>query len=214
MRVGVLGSGDVAQALGKGFASRGHDVKLGSRTPQSEKLAAWLKGTEGKASTGTFPQTAEHGELLVLSVHGTVAEEVIRLAGNRHFEGKILIDTTNPLDTSKGFPPGLFVGVTDSLAERIQRALPKTRVVKAFNTISSLQMVDPKFSEPTPEMMICGHDSQAKVEVSTIVRSFGWPGTLDLGGIEMARWMEAFVPLWVAVGMKIGTWSHGVRWVR
>lgn len=212
--MGILGSGDVAQALGKGFANRGHPVKLGSRTPQSEKLVAWLQGTKGEVSTGTFQEAAEHGEWLVIAVHGEAAEGAIQLAGPRHFEGKLLLDTTNPLDTSQGFPPGLFVGVTDSLGERIQRALPRTRVVKVFNTVASLQMVDPKFTESTPEMLICGNDARAKEEVCGIVRSFGWPGTLDLGGIEMSRWMEAFVPLWVAVGMKIGTWSHGLKWVR
>lgn len=213
MKVGILGSGDVAQALGRGFVSRGHQVMLGSREPKSEKLQAWVKQTGGKGSTGTLAETAKHGEVLVLSVHGDAAEAVIEAAGPAHFDGKLVIDTTNPLDTSKGFPPGLFLGVTDSLGEHVQRKLPRSQVVKAFNTISALQMVDPKFpAGASPPMMICGNDAKAKERVTEIARSFGWPGTLDLGGIEVSRWTEAFVPLWVTVGMKLGTWHHVAHW--
>lgn len=214
MKVGIIGSGDVAQALGRGFASRGHDVMLGSREPNSEKLEGWKKKTSGKVGTGTVLQAARHGEVVVLSVHGKAAEAAIEAAGRENLEGKLVIDTTNPLEMSEGLPPGLFVGVTDSLGERVQKMLPRSHVVKAFNTIASIQMVDPKFpASSSPPMMICGNDAKAKTQVDGIVRSFGWSGTLDLGGIEMSRWMEAFVPLWVTVGRKLGTWHHVAEWV-
>ena len=105
MKVGILGSGDVGQALGRGFASHGHDVKIGSRTPHSDKLKAWLGQVTGKASTGTFAEAAAHGEILVLATQGAAVEDAIDLAGREKFAGKVVIDTTNPLDFSKGSIP-------------------------------------------------------------------------------------------------------------
>jgi hypothetical protein len=132
-KVGILGSGDVGQALGRGFASHGYDVKIGSRTPESEKLKAWVAKCQGKASTGTSSEAAAHGEILVLATLGTAVEEAISLSGREKFAAKLVIDATNPLDFSKvmrgNVSPGLFVGTTDSLGERVQRLLPTAKVV-------------------------------------------------------------------------------------
>src|SRR3990172_4010003 len=100
MRVGVLGSGDVGQALARGFASRGHDVKVGSRKP--EKLDAFVKEAKGKVSAGLSDHAPRHGEVLVLATQGASTDAAIDLAGPRHFDGKLMIDVTNPLDFSKG----------------------------------------------------------------------------------------------------------------
>jgi len=206
MKVGILGSGDVGQALGRGFASRGHDVIVGSRTPDSNKLKAWARKAGKGASTGSFADAASRGSVLVLATLGTAAEEVIDLAGPSNFRGKLLIDVTNPLDFSKGMPPGLFVGTTDSLGERIQRKLPETMVVKCFNTVGNSQMVDPTYKGV--EMLICGNDKTAKEEVTKILKEFGWKGAIDAGGIEGARWLEALVPLWVRVGIALNNWNN------
>jgi 8-hydroxy-5-deazaflavin:NADPH oxidoreductase len=203
MRIGILGSGDVGQALGRGFISRGHEVMIGSRTPNSDKLKPWLAKNGKKASTGSFSQAAAYGSTLVLATLGTGAEEAIDLAGPSNFSGKLLIDATNALDFSKGMPPGLFVGLTDSLGERIQRKLPQAKVVKCFNTVPNSQMVDPTYKDA--QMMICGNDAAAKKEVARIVKEFGWMGTIDIGPIEGARWLEALVPLWVRVGVALNT---------
>jgi len=211
MKVGILGSGEVGQALGRGFASRGHDVKIASRTPKSEALAKWQTQAKGKTSTGTFAETAKHGEVLVLATLGSAVEEVLRLAGPPNMAGKVLIDVTNPLDFSQGPNPGLFIGPNDSLGERVQRRVPEAKVVKCFNTVSNTQMVDPKFAGGNPEMMICGDDAAAKKTVAGILKEFGWPGTIDIGGIEGARWLEATVPLWVLVGSQIGRWDHAFK---
>src|SRR5207302_5007801 len=124
MKVGILGSGEVGQALGRGFASRGHDVKIASRNPKSEALVTWQKAAKGKASTGTFEEAAKHGEILVLAALGTAVEEVLRLAGPQNMAGKVIIDTTNALDGSQGSNLGLFIGPNDSLGERGQRRRP------------------------------------------------------------------------------------------
>jgi len=211
MKVGILGSGDVGQALGRGFASRGHDVKIGSRNPKSAALAKWQKQAKGKASTGTFEETARHGEVLVLATMGAAVEDVLRLGGLGNFTGKVVIDVTNPLDFSHGPNPGLFVGTTDSLGERIQKRIADAKVVKCFNTVSNTQMVDPKFAGGTPEMLICGNDADAKKKVVGILKEFGWPGAMDVGGIEGARWLEAQVPLWVLAGSRIGRWDHAFK---
>ena len=211
MKVGILGSGDVGQALGRGFVSRGHNVMIASPNPKSAALSKWLKQVKRKASTGTHEEAAKHGEVVVLATLGAAAEEVLRSAGPVNFASKVLIDVTNPLDFSQGPNPGLFVGTSDSLGEQIQRLLPAAKVVKAFNTVSNTQMVDPKFAGGTPEMLICGNDGPAKQKVVGILKEFGWPGAIDVGGIEGARWLEAHVPLWVLAGTRIGRWDHAFK---
>ena len=205
MNVGILGSGIVGQTLGRGFARRGYGVKIGSGTPNSKKLQEWGRSTGKNASTGTFPQAAAYGDILVLATLGTAVDRVIDLAGEKNFDGKVLIDATNPLDF-KGKSVGLFVGTTDSLGERIQRRLPKTKVVKCFNTVGNSQMVNPRHKNG--EMLICGNDDAAKERVAKIVKGFGWKGAIDVGGIEGARWLEALVPLWVSVGTKLNSRDH------
>jgi len=201
-----LGSGVVGQALGSGFASRGHEVMIGSRNPGSDKLKAWVTKAGKKGSTGTFAQAAAFGTTLVLATLGGAAEEAIDLAGPSNFQGKLLIDVTNPLDFSKGMPPGLLFGTTDSLGERIQRKLPGAKVVKCFNTVGNSHMVDPTYRDL--EMLICGNDKAAKDAVRKILAEFGWKGAIDVGGIEGARWLEALVPLWVRVGIALNNWNN------
>ncbi len=211
LRVGVIGSGDVARALGRGFAARGHEVKLGSRTPEADPLRAWTKEAGAQATTGTFAQAAAHGEVVVLAVRGSAAEEAVDLAGHENLAGKLLIDVTNPLDFSKGMPPGLFVGTTDSLGERIQRRVASAKVVKCFNIVPNPQMVGPRLPGGPPDMIICGNDPEAKKKTVAILRSFGWTGAIDIGGIEGARWLEALVPLWARVGAALNIWTHAFK---
>jgi len=206
MKIGVIGSGDVGQRLASGFAAKGHEVKIGSRTPNSDKLKAWKKSAGSKASTGTFAETAQYGEVLVTATLGSAVEEAVKLAGRKNFNNKIVIDCTNPLDFSKGMPPVNFLPLTDSLGARIQTMLPTAKVVKCFNTVGNSQMINPKFKGA--EMMICGNDAKAKQEVTKILKDFGWTGSIDIGGIENASWLEAMVPLWVRVGAALNTWDH------
>jgi len=205
MKVGILGSGDVGKTLGKGFASHGHSVKIGSRTPHSEKLKVWRKEVQGEASTGTFAEAAAFGDILVFAPLGSAVDDVVGLAGAKNFSGKTVIDTTNALDFSKGMPPGLFTGLNDSLGEKIQRKLPQAKVVKCFNTVPNSRMVNP--GDESAEMLICGNDPQAKREVVQILKQFGWAGAIDIGGITEARWLEALVPLWVRTAASLNSWN-------
>jgi len=178
---------------------------LGTGSPGSDKLLEWVQSTGKNASTGSFAEAAAYGDILVFATLGSAVERVIELAGKENFYGKVLIDVTNPLDFS-GKSVGLFVGINDSLGERIQRWLPKAKVVKCFNTVGNSQMVNPRHKDG--EMLICGDDAAAKEQVAKIVKEFGWKGVIDVGGIEGARWLEAMVPLWVRVGAKINSWDH------
>jgi predicted dinucleotide-binding enzyme len=210
-RVGVLGSGEVGRRLAAGFHSRGHDVMIGSRDPSKPELSEWLSGGGAGVKAGTFEQAAAHGELLVLAVLGNAAEEAIAQAGPENFTGKVVIDTMNPLDFSDGFPPKLSVTGEDSLGERVQRALPDAKVVKAFNTIGNPYFVDPDFSEGKPTMLIAGNDERAKRTVSDVLADFGWPDAVDLGGIEASRELEAICIVWVKIGGARGAWDHGFK---
>lgn len=211
-QIGVLGSGDVGQALGQGFARHGWDVKLGTRSP--EKLQQWVDQTEGTVSADSFAEAAAHGDVVVLAVLGAAAEDVLDLAGRETFSDKVVLDATNPLDFSGGMPPHLLFGGTDSLGERIQAQLPDASVVKCFNTVSNAQMVGPKFEEGVPPMLICGDDVEAKEWTQSMLVELGWPDTLDVGDITSARYLEALVPLWVRAGAALDTWMHAFKVVQ
>jgi predicted dinucleotide-binding enzyme len=208
-RVGVLGSGEVGRRLAEGFAGRGHDVMVGSRHP-SDELRAWAQGAG--VSTGSFGETADHGELIVLAVLGTAAVEALEQAGPERFAGKVVIDATNPLDMSRGFPPRLARGEGDaSGGEQVQAAVPHARVVKAFNTIGNPYFVDPRFSEGGPTMFICGDDDAAKQTVADVVADFGWPEAIDVGPIGASAELESLCILWVRLGVKRGAWDHAFK---
>lgn len=210
-RVGVLGTGEVGRRLAAGFGQRGHHVTIGSRDPATPELREWLS-TEGAAiQAGTFAEAAAGGDLLVLAVLGEAAEQVIADAGRESFAGKVVIDAMNPLDFSGGFPPKLSISGGDSLGERVQRALPDARIVKAFNIIGNQYFVDPRFSEGQPTMLIAGDNADAKRTVTDLLADFGWSDIIDIGGIDGSRELEAICIAWVKIGGVRGAWDHGFK---
>ena len=213
-RVGVIGSGVVGQTLAAGFASRGHDVMLGSRDPGKDDVRAWLDRVGEGVTAGTFADTAEHGELLVLATLGVATLSAVALAGPERFAGKVVIDATNPLDFSRGLPPGLLWEDGRSLGESVQAAIPEAQVVKAFNIIGNPYFVDPEFADGKPTMLIAGDDEDAKATVGKVVEDFGWPPAIDVGGIEASRELEELCILWVRIGVARGAWDHGFALLR
>jgi len=209
MRIGVLGTGDVGRVLGVGFAALGHEVKIGSRSPQQEKVREWLKKAGPKASAGTFAEAAAFGDIVVLATLWTGTENVVKLAGQKNLAGKVVIDTTNPLDFSAG-TPRLSVGHTDSAGETVQRWLPQAKVVKAFNHVGNAHMVNPQFPGGPPTMFICGNDGGAKKTVAGLLEAFGWPA-VDIGGIEGSRYLEPLAMLWIIYGVGTNSWNHAFR---
>ena len=211
MKVGILGSGDVAKALGRGFLKEGHEVMLGSREPA--KLAAWVRESGKGAFSGTFPETAAFGELVALAVHGTSSMDAIRAAGVDHFKGKIVLDATNPLDMSGGPPPKLVGGLGSSSGELNQKALPGAFVVKAFNTVGNAQFYKPEFSGGPPDMFICGDDAKAKERISRICKDFGW-NPVDVGGIGLSHYLEATAMVWIITAFAGGHWHQAFKLLR
>ncbi len=214
MKIGILGSGQVGQTLAAGFASKGHDVMMGTRNPAKPQLRRWLRTTNGRIALGTFADAAAHGELLVLASAGSAAMDVLDAAGPEHFGGKVLIDVTNPLEFNNGSPAGLFVGLTDSLGERVQRKVPAAKVVKCFNTMNASTMTRPKMREGLADILLCGDDAAAKRKVARLIKEFGWGKPIDVGGIDGARWTEAWVPLWMRIANNQGSWNVALRILR
>jgi hypothetical protein len=209
MRIGILGSGDVAKALARGFIVHGHEPMLGTRN--RAKLEAWV-AQNPKGAIGTFAEAAQFGELLVLAVKGTAAADVLRAAGMANLAGKPIVDATNPIADA---PPTngvlkFFTSLDESLMERLQREFVSARFVKAFNSVGNASMVDPKFKGGKPTMFICGNDEAAKKLVTGILDEFGWE-TADMGAVEAARAIEPLCMLWCIPGFLRQDWVHAFK---
>lgn len=214
MKIAVLGTGDVGCALGRAFATLGHEVKMGSRTATNEKAVAWAKEMGSNASTATFADAASFGEMVVLATLGMANESVLTAAGPERFRGKIVIDSTNPLDFSGGMPPKLAFAGNDSGGERVQKLLPGAFVVKAFNTVGNPFMFRPQLPGGPPDMFIGGNDEEAKKKVTALLKDFGWGMVYDLGGIETSRYLEAMCMVWVLSAARGGTWNQAFKLLR
>lgn len=209
MKVGVLGSGDVARTLAGGFIKHDHQVRLGTRSPA--KLAEWAAANPSIA-VGTFSEAAQFGELVVLAVKGTAAREALALAGDRNFAGKTVIDATNPIADA---PPvngvlKFFTSLDESLMEQLQKAFPAAHFVKAFSSVGNACMVNPQFQGGKPTMFICGNDEAAKAAVRAVLDQFGWE-TADMGKAEAARAIEPLCMLWCIPGFLRNDWVHAFK---
>jgi predicted dinucleotide-binding enzyme len=211
MKIGVLGSGIVGQVLGAGFLKHGHEAMLGTRDPKKKEVDDWVRATPG-AKAGTFEEAARFGEMLVLAALGRAVGNIIELAGPANFDGKTVIDATNPIADE---PPvnGVLkytTGPNESLGEWIQARIPSAHVVKAFNSVGNALMVNPQFSQGVPTMFLCGDNGEAKAQVSAIIEQFGWE-PYDCGGIASARALEPLCVLWCLPGFLRNEWRHAFK---
>ena len=213
MKIGILGSGDVGQAIGAGFVTVGHAVRLGSRVVTNDKALSWAREMGPRASVGTFADTASFGELVVLATLGVATDSALAIAGPEHLRGKVVIDATNPLSAPSGAAPTLAITGEDSGGERVQRLLPDSRVVKAFNTVGFPLMFRPELPGGPPDMFIAGNDAAAKAVVTELLKGFGW-GTVDTGGIASSRYLEAMCLVWILSGMQSGNWNQAFKMLR
>ena len=209
MKIGVLGSGVVAQALSTGFLKHGHSVMMGTRSPA--KLLEWAK-EHPTARIGNFAEAAKFGELVVLAVKGTAVAEALRAAGAANLTGKPVMDATNPI---ADVPPingvlKFFTSLDESLLERLQREFAGVHLVKAFNSVGHAFMVNPQFKGGKPTMFICGNDAAAKKIVSGILDQFGWE-IADMGSAEAARAIEPLCMLWCIPGFLRNEWVHAFK---
>ena len=198
MKVGIIGSGDVAKALAGGMVKHGHEVMVGTRAPA--KLAEWGKQNP-KVSVGSFADVARFGELIMLAVKGDAAADALFLAGASNLVGKTVMDTCNPIADA---PPvhgvlRFFTTHDESLMERLQRDFQDAHFVKAFNSVGAASMVNPEFKGGKPTMFICGNNEGAKKQVSGIADQLGWE-TADMGMAEGARAIEPLCMLWCIPG--------------
>jgi hypothetical protein len=206
--------------VGKSIATKlvglGHEVTMGSRTPDNEQAAAWVESAGSGASQGTFADAAAFGDLLFNCTAGAESLEALGSALPERLAGKTLVDVSNPLDFSQGMPPSLFVANTDSLGERIQAAFPETRVVKSLHTMNCEVMVDPSKVPGEHDVFVCGNDEGAKAVVTELLESFGWPPDriVDLGDISSARGTEMYVALWIRLWGALGTGHFNIKVVR
>jgi 8-hydroxy-5-deazaflavin:NADPH oxidoreductase len=209
MKVGVLGSGDVAKTLAGGFLKHGHQVKIGSRSPA--KLTDWSGANPG-SMTGTFAEAAQFGEIVVLAVKGNRAAEALSLAGAQNLAGKMVMDACNPIEDA---PPSngvlrFFTDLNESLMEKLQRQFAAAHFVKAYNSVGAPCMIDPQFAGGRPTMFICGNNEAAKKQVTEINEEFGWE-TADMGFAEAARAIEPLCMLWCIPGFTRNDWTHAFK---
>ena len=210
MKVGVLGSGAVGQALASGFIKHGDEAMIGTRTP--ENLTEWKAMAGKSARVGSPAETAAFGDIIVLATKGAVAVEMLEKVGANNLEGKTIIDATNPIADA---PPEsgvlkFFTSLDQSLMERLQAAFPKAHFVKAFNSIGNALMVNPDFGGVKPTMFICGNEARAKSEVRAILDRFGFE-VEDMGGVEAARAIEPLCILWCIPGFLRNEWMHAFK---
>jgi predicted dinucleotide-binding enzyme len=209
MRMGVLGSGMVAQAISARLAELGYEVMIGTR--DAEKLKGWQSSNQ-RVMIGSFAETAAHGEMVFNATDGAASLQALTMAGAENLSGKILVDVSNPLDFTDGFPPSLTVFGTDSLAEQIQRAFPLTKVVKTLNTVTARVMVYPlEVANGDHHVFISANDVEAKSQVMELLRSFGWVNIFDLGDLSTARGTEAYLLLWVRLYGAMNTGMINVK---
>ncbi len=217
MKIAVLGTGTVGRTVSGRLAELGHDVTLGTRDPEAtaarEEYAAWAAAQPGVA-LATFPDAAASADLVVHAGSGLAALGLLDQAGAENLAGKVLLDISNPLDFSAGFPPTLSVKDTDSLGEQIQRAHPDARVVKALNTLTADLMVHPQALGAESSVFVSGDDAAAKETVTELLTSFGHTDVIDLGDITTARGAEMWLPLWLRLMGALGTASFNIKVVR
>jgi len=212
MNIGILGSGIVGRVLGNAFLKEGHQVMLGTRDLNKEEVVKWLLQNPG-GRAGSFADTSKFGEIILLATAGDVTAQVISSSGPEHFNGKVVIDATNPIDHTRPPVNGVlpyFTSADESLMERLQKMLPGAKLVKAFNSVGNAFMYKPDFGGEKPTMFICGNDEDAKKTVTAILDSFGWE-TEDMGKAEAARPIESLCILWCIPGFIRGQWTHAFR---
>lgn len=225
MKIAVLGTGMVGQAIAGRLDELGHTVSVGTRDPQ-----ATLERTEidhaGNPPFSTwhsahsdiellpFADAAAGADLVVNASSGTASLDVLNQAGAANLAGKVLLDIANPLDFSTGFPPTLAVKDTDSLGEQVQRAFPEAKVVKSLNTLEASLMVEPKSLGESTSVFVSGDDEAAKATIVELLESFGHDDVIDLGGIETARGTEMVLPVWLRLWGALGTTHFNFKVVR
>lgn len=210
MRLAVFGTGSAGQTLAAGFARVGHEVVVGTRDPEATRAR---DGWTADLPLATYADAAAGAPVVVLAVSGAGAADALAAAGD--LTGTVVLDVSNPLDFSAGFPPTLSVKDTDSLAEQLQRAHPEARVVKALNTVNAALMVDPRsLADGDHTIFVAGDDADARALVKGMLADLGWSDVVEFTSLDAARGLEMWLPLWVRLMQNLGTAHFNLKLVR
>jgi 8-hydroxy-5-deazaflavin:NADPH oxidoreductase len=213
MRIALIGTGMAGRTLGEGLAQAGHDVVFGTRDP--ERTRARDEWVGAKLPLASFGDVGAGADLFVNATGGINSLEALQAVGEESLAGKVLIDISNALDHSGGFPPSLFVSNTDSVAEQVQRTFPSTKVVKAFNTMTAPVMVNPgAVGGGDTTLFLAGNDPDARATVAAVAADLGWTDVMDLGDLTAARGLEMYLPLWLQLFRNVGTPMFNIKVVR
>lgn len=223
MKVGIFGTGNVGRTIAEKFASEGNEVMIGTRDVEdtlaktepdamgNPAYKAWQKNNL-RVKLGSFEDTAKFGELIVISTSGNAAKKAIELGGKENFSGKIVIDMTNPVESS--VPPKYYGEFGNSIGEQVQHLLPEAKVVKTFNQMGVQIVVNPQREDGDPVLFLAGNDTEAKLQVSEIAKKWGWKEVVDFGDISQSFWLETLVMLWIQYAFKNNSWSHAFSFLR
>jgi len=224
MKIGIFGTGIVGQTLAGTLAAKGHDVMIGTRDPEATLQRSSTRGPAFRdwhashqvVKLGTFAEAARFGEVILNATSGSGALPALEGAGADALGDKIMLDLSNPLDFSKGFPPTLTVSNTDSLAEVLQRAFPRVRLVKTLNSTTAALMVNPAaVGNGDHTMFVAGNDAEAKAKVKGwLTEWFGWRDVIDLGDVTNARATEMLLPIWTRLYGALGSPMFNFKIVR
>jgi predicted dinucleotide-binding enzyme len=206
MKIGVLGTGMVGDAIASKLVALGHDVMMGSRDAKNPKATGWAKRAGALAKTGTFADAASFGEILFNCTRGANSLDALRAAGEKRLAEKVLIDVANVLQSEQRGH--------ESLGELIQKTFPQAKVVKALNTMNCALMVDPSKVADSHTVFMSGNDGGAKKTARGLLQAFGWRDIIDLGDIDTARATESYVTLWLALWKTLGTAQFNIKVVR
>ena len=226
MKIAVLGTGMVGQALAGRFAELGHEVAVGTRDVQATlartepdamgnpPLAVWAR-SHPDIRLATFAGATVDADVVVNATNGLASLDVLGAAGSDQLAGRVVLDVSNPMDLSRGFPPFLSVSNTDSLAEQIQRTFPDAKVVKSLNTMNADVMVHPELvGGGDHSVFVSGDDAAAKQVVTGLLHEMGHPDVIDLGDVTTARGPEMMLPVWVRLMQALGTSRFQYKIVR
>ena len=209
MQIAILGTGAVGPALGKAFSAAGHQVTVGTRDPEQTRARdEWAEIDLPLAAYGDLD-----AEVFINATNGRGSLSALQAVGDA-LNGKVVIDTSNALDFSQGFPPSLFVSNTDSLAEQLQRELPEARLVKMFNTVANQVMINPRGLTDDSTIFVAGNDPAARETAASLAADLGWSDVFDLGDLTAARGLEMYLPLWVRIFAQLGRPEFNIKLVR
>ena len=209
MHIAILGTSAVGPALGRALRAASHDVTIGTRDPERTRAREQWAGVD-------LPLAAYQdldADLFINATNGGGSLAALQAVGEA-LNGKVVIDASNPLDHSQGFPPSLFVSNTDSLAEQLQRALPEARLVKMFNTMANEVMINPRGLSADSTIFIAGNDPEAREAAAAVAADLGWTDVFDLGDLTAARGLEMFIPLWARMYVQLGRPTFNIKLVR